>query len=398
MARGKTMSIDHGRAPGSPRRAAAALGAAALVLTLGACDALPGGGPSGADDPTTAAAPMDSGTVASAESTPVDPSWLCLPGEGDSPIRSTDPGVLTPEALSAEGNEVTVSGPFHLGADHSYHGFVPEGVLLPAHPENRGAPAPGFDGELGVAGAPAPPLVVRARVEVDGEGAAPSAATARLTLGTCDDSPLPDGQYLLQLSGGGVDGPGRGDDDAGWSASEDVLVDVVGGELRAVPGAVTAPSGEVPADLSALACRAPLSAVGEGDGLEVSVADPATSVSTAVPEDAPGAGVTAQVTVTAQDLGTRALLQGIVVTNPGTGTVVAGARNATDIPLQWIDEDGVARSETAWTTQGACGSDALRPGSYRAHGFAVTVDQAGATQLVLSEPWDVEITDAAPTP
>ena len=92
-------------------------------------------------------------------------------------------------------------------------------VLVPVHPENRGAPAPGFEGELGIEGAPTPPIVVRQRVEVPGAGAtpSPSAVIARLTLGTCDDSPLPDGQFLLRLTGGGVDGPGRGEDDAGWS-------------------------------------------------------------------------------------------------------------------------------------------------------------------------------------
>lgn len=36
------------------------------------------------------------------------------------------------------------------------------------------------------------------------------------------------------------------------------------------------------------------------------------------------------------------------------------------------------------------------PGPYRAHGFAVTVDADGATHVVLSEPWDVEV--AAETP
>src|SRR5699024_7427007 len=129
---------------------------------------------------------------------------------------------------------------------------------VPAHPENRGAPAPGFEGELGVDGAPVPPIVGRERVELPGDGPAPSAVTARLTLGTCDDAPLPDGQFLLRLSGGGIDGPGRGGDDAGWAASEDVMVDVVDGALEVVPGAVSAPSGEVPVDLSPLHCGAAL--------------------------------------------------------------------------------------------------------------------------------------------
>src|SRR5699024_12257646 len=87
-----------------------------------------------------------------------------------------------------------VSGPFHRAEAHRDRGFAPVGVLVPAHPENRGAPAPGFEGELGVDGAPVPPIVVRERVELPGDGPAPSAVTARLTLGTCDDAPLPDGQ------------------------------------------------------------------------------------------------------------------------------------------------------------------------------------------------------------
>lgn len=390
--------MRRGRAgdPRRPARMAAALSAALLALALGGCDGLPGNDPSGAATSPATAAPIDAEAVASAKSTAVDPAWLCRPGEQDSPVRSTEPGILSPAAVSAEGNELTVTGAFHLEEGFSYQGFVPEGLLLPADPENRGAPARGFDSELGVDGAPAPPMVVRQRVEIAGEGPAPSAATARLTVGTCDDSPLPDGQYLLRLSGGGVDGPGRGTDDAGWAASEDVLVDVVGGALRAVPGAVSAPTGEVPVDLSALACRAPLAAVGSGDGVQVSVADPSTRVSTVVPEDAPGAGITGQVTVTSQDPGTRALLQGIVVTNPESGTIVAGARNSPVAALQWIGEDGVTGAETAWTTQGGCGSDALRPGAYRAYGFAATVDGSGATQLVLTDPWDVEVTDEAP--
>ena len=393
---GGIMRVGHAGDPRRPCRAAAVLATALLALALTSCEGSPGDDPTDAATSSPTAAPIDPQDVASSTSTAVDPSWLCRPGEEDSPVRSTEPGIMTPESVSAQGNELTVTGAFHLEADHSYQGFVPEGLLLPADPTNRGAPAPGFEGELGVDGAPAPPMVVRKRVEVAGEGPAPSAATARLTVGTCDDSPLPDGQYLLRLSGGGVDGPGRGTDDAGWAASEDVLVDVVGGALRAVPGAVSAPTGEVPVDLSALACRAPLKAVGSGDGVQVSVADPTTSVSTVVPDDAPGAGVTGQVSVTSDDPGTRALLQGIVITDPESGAIVAGARNSPVAALQWIDEDGVTGAETAWTTQGGCGSDALRPGTYRAHGFAATVDGDGATQLVLTDPWDVEVTDEAP--
>ncbi|ATG51458.1 hypothetical protein CFK38_07885 [Brachybacterium vulturis] len=379
------------------RRAGAALASAVLAFSLSACDALPGRSGSGAETSSPAAAePMDPAAVAAAESTPVDPSWLCRPGAGTPPVASTAGGTLTPQTVRAEGNVLEVSGRFRLEADHHYRGFAPVGVLVPADPENRGLPAPGFEGELGIAGAPVPPIVVRERVEVSGDGPAPSAVTAHLTLGTCDDSPLPDGQFLLRLRGGGIDGPGRGEADAGWSADGDVLVDVVDGAVEVVPGVVTAPSGEVPVDLSPLQCGARLVPLGEGDELTVEVADPTTRVSTRVPEDELGVSVSAQVTVTSPDLGTRALFQGVVLTHPGTGTVVAEARNTPRISLQWIDEDGVTRTGRAWTTREACGPPALRPGEYRAHAFAVTVDEDGATRLVLSDPWSVEIVDEQP--
>ncbi|MDN6329834.1 MAG: hypothetical protein L0J84_10885 [Brachybacterium sp.] len=378
------------------RRTAAALAAMALTLTLAACDALPGLPGSGPDDGAsspTVADPMDPDAVAAAESTPVDPSWLCRPGEVEPPVDSSAGGTLTPQTVRADGNALEVSGSFHLEAGHRYRGFAPVGVLVPVDPENRGAPAPGFEGELGIEGAPTPPIVVRERVEVPGDGPTPSAVIARLTLGTCDDSPLPDGQFLLRLTGGGVDGPGRGEDDAGWSASGDVLVDVVDGGAEVVPGAVTAASGEVPVDLSPLQCGARLAPLGDGDELAVAVAEPTTSVSTLVPKDELGVSVTAEVTVTSPDLGTRALFQGVVLTHPGTGTVVAGARNAPTVSLQWIGEDGVSRTGRAWTSRGACGPDALRAGKYQAHAFAVTVDGDGATRLVLSDPWAVQVVE-----
>ncbi|ASK65030.1 hypothetical protein CFK39_03420 [Brachybacterium avium] len=379
------------------RRTGASLASVVLALSLGACDAIPGLPGSEAETSSPAVGePMDPAAVAAAESMPVDPSWLCRPGDGAPPVESTAGGTLTPRTVRADGNVLEVTGPFHLEPDHHYRGFAPVGVLVPADPENRGVPAPGFDGELGVAGAPVPPIVVRERVEVSGDGPAPSAVTARLTLGTCDDSPLPDGQFLLRLSGGGLDGPGRGEADAGWSADGDVLVDVVGGAVEVVPGAVSAPSGEVPVDLSPLQCGARLAPLGEGDELAVQVADPTTRVSTRVPEDELGVAVSARVTVTSPDLGTRALLQGVVLTHPGTGTVVAGARNTPRIALQWIDQDGVTRTARAWTTREACGPPALRPGEYRAHAFAVTVDEDSVTRLVLSDPWSVEVVDEQP--
>ena len=38
-------------------------------------------------------------------------------------------------------------------------------------------------------------------------------------------------------------------------------------------------------------------------------------------------------------------------------------------------------------------ADALAPGQYEARAVAVTVDAEGATHLVLSDPWDVEIVE-----
>lgn len=379
----------HRRGARSGSRTASALATAAMLLALAACDESPRGADAGTTPP---ADPMDPRVVTETATTAVDPSWLCDPGgDAAAPEHSGEPGVLSPGSVQAEGNSVTVTGAFQLGEDSAYGGFAPDAVIVPSHPENRGVPAKGYDGQMGVEGAPAPPMVARERVEVPGEGAAPSSATAQLTLGTCDDAPLPDGQYLLSLSGGGVDGPGRGEE--GWSSSQDVLLDVVGGELQAVPGAVAAPEGEIPADLSPLGCRAPLKAVGDGDGLSVTVSDQETSVPSLVPEKADGVAVDAQVTVTSKDLGTRALLQGVVLTSPTSGTVVAGARNATDVGLQWIDEDGVSTAESAWTTRLTCTHAPLNAGSYEAYGFAVTVDQEGATHIVLSDPWTVDVAD-----
>src|SRR5699024_3257253 len=118
--------------------------------------------------------------------------------------------------------------------------------------------------------------------------------------------------------------------------------------LEVVPGAVSAPSGEVPVDLSPLHCGAALRPLGEGDDLTVRVADPTTRVSAHVPEDELGVSVTAEVTVTSPDLGTRALFQGVVLSDPRTGAVVAGARNAPTSALQWIGEEGVTRTGRAW--------------------------------------------------
>lgn len=379
--------------PRAVSRLARLLASSVLVLTVAACDGLPRG-----EEPTSAtdAPTMDPTEVAQAETTAVDPSWLCEPGEGgegdDAPTYAPEPGVFTPTSVQAEGNAVTISGDFAL-EDGEYDGFAPDAVIVPADPAHRGTPANGYEGQLGTDGTPAPPLVVRERVEVPGQGAAPSTATAQLTLGTCDDAPMPDGQYLLSLQGGGVDGPGRGED--GWSSSRPVMLDVVDGKLQPVPGATDASDGEVPADLSPLGCRAPLSAVGDGDGMSVEVSRQESSVPTTIPAEEVGVSLDARVTVTSEDLGTRALLQGVVLTEPSTGTVVAGARNAESVGLQWIGAEGVATAESAWTTRLTCTRSALDPGDYQAYGFAVTVDDQGATHVVLSDPWTVEIAEEA---
>ena len=381
--------------PPGPARPLAALAATLLALTLAACDALPG---TAEDSPAAEAAPsaqpMDPAEVAAAQSTAVDPTWLCRPGEGDSPLpQSTDGARMTPQAVHAEGHEITVSGPFQLGPEHSYDGFRPEGVLLPVHPDNRGLPAPEHEGALGEEDSPIPPMVVRERVEVPANtGApAPAAVSAHLTVGTCDDAPLPEGQFVLQLSGALAGG-----DDSGWAASEDVMVDVVDGRLRAVPGVVSAPGGEAPADLSPLACHAVLEPVGDSAGYRMSVEDPSTEVSRAPREDGSPASVTASLTVTSPDHGTHSLFQTVVVVDPETGRIVAGARNASEIPLHWMDEEGVTQQERASVTGSLCGARALSLGTYRAHGVAVTLDEDGRTELLVSDPWDVEIHDEAP--
>lgn len=377
------------------RRIAAAGVALSLAVSLVACDALPGGlGDEEPVPPPTPAASMDPEQVAASDTVPVDPAWLCEPGMGKAPLASRDAGTLTPTSVQAEGNEVMITGDLALEPGAAYGGLAPEAVIVPAHPADRGTPAEGYGDALGVEGAPAPPMVVRARVETTTEGPAPSSVTARLVLGTCDDAPLPDGQYLLRLSGAGPEGSGRAAERSGWEASADVLLDVVDGRLRAVPGAATAVDGETPADLSILGCGRELAPVGDGAGLSITAADPSPTVHAEAPDDEAGAGATAQVTASSEDHGTLPLLTGIVVTRPGDDVIVAGARNAGSIPLQWMDGEGVSTAETAWTTHGTC-HGALSPGDYRAHAVAVTVDAEGATHVVLSDPWDLEVLEGA---
>src|SRR5699024_11743712 len=114
----------------------------------GACASPPGpaGGGAAAGASPAAGAPMDPSEVAAAERTPVDPSWLCRPGQVHPPVDSAEGGTMTPRSVRADGSVLEVSGPFHLAEGHRYRGFAPVGVLVPAHPENRGAPAPGFEG------------------------------------------------------------------------------------------------------------------------------------------------------------------------------------------------------------------------------------------------------------
>lgn len=376
--------------PGRSPRAARVTAACTLVLTLGACDPTPG--PS---EPTglSRTGPMDPDEVAAAELTAVGTDWLCGTEEGAGrPAHTGDPGVLTPATVSTDGDEIMVSGAFDPGAARSdLAEVVPDVLVAPAHTDNRGVPADPYSAEPGSPQYPQPEIVGVERVETTDLEGTPSVLTTRMRLGTCDGSALPDGAYLATLSGGGFPPSGGDGDPAGWSGSTEVLVDVVDGRLQPVPGAVTAPSGEIPADTSPLACGTPLEPVGDGDGLTVTAGDRATSVPASAPEDLDAVGVDATVEVTAPAPGTRALLEGIVLTTPEEHIVVAGARSTDTIGLQWFSGDPVSTAATAWTTTGTCSRSALEAGAYEAWGFALTVDADDATHLVLSDPWTVEV-------
>src|SRR5699024_30380 len=95
------------------RRAGAVLASMVLALSLGACDVLPGLPGRGADEGSSPAAgePMDPSEVAAAESTPVDPSWLCRPGQVDPPVDSTEGGTMTPRSVRADGSVLGSPGP-----------------------------------------------------------------------------------------------------------------------------------------------------------------------------------------------------------------------------------------------------------------------------------------------
>ena len=132
-------------APG--RRSVSALAAGLLALTLSSCDALPGMPDASPSDAPPSAQPMDPASVASAESSSVDPSWLCQPGAEDSPLPpTTDGGAMIPETVSTEGNDITVSGPFQLEPEHSYTGFVPEGLVAARPSGEPGRTGPGVRG------------------------------------------------------------------------------------------------------------------------------------------------------------------------------------------------------------------------------------------------------------
>lgn len=368
----------------APRVAAAC----AVVLALGACDASPG--PSGPTTPPPAD-PMDPQAVADAELSGIDTSWLCGTDDGaGAPGHSGEPGVLTPTAVTAEDDEVTIGGSFALDPGYEITALAPDALVTPAHPENRALPADAFAAEPGSSQYPQPEIVAVERAETTLAGAAPSEVTTRLRLGTCEGGALPDGPYLLDLSGGAVEAPSGGGP-AGWSASQQVLIDVVDGQVRPVPGAVTAPGGEIPADTSRLHCGARLEPMGDGAGLSVSVSEQETTVPSSPSADEDAVGVDARVGVSASEPGTRALLEGVVVTLPDSRTVVAGARNAESIGLAWFTQDGVSTPTTAWTSQLTCGHGALNEGSYLGWGFALTVDADGATQLVLSDPWTLDV-------
>lgn len=371
-----------------PLRAAAVL---ALGLALTGCDALPG---SGGTAPSAAPSPMDPAQVEQAATTAVDPAWLCGTGGRDDPVPVRDRGTFTPESVSAEGNDVLITGAFQLDDPGTYTGFFPDALVLPAQPGQRGTVAEPYDMDLADPGAPAPPIVVRARVEVPSDGPPPIRATAKLTLGTCDDAPLPDGQYVLLLRGDG--GQGRAARDSGWAAPAPVLIDVAGGKVRPVPGVVTAPEDEGRIDPSGLRCGARLEPVGDGAGVTLELGDRTESISTVATEEDTAPAVTASLTFSTQEPGTRALLPAVVLTDPDTGRIVAGARNAELAPLHWVSAEGTTLPELAWVGHETCSGYALSPGTYTAHGAALTRDAEGTTHLILSTPWDVTVTDEEP--
>src|SRR5699024_9783959 len=111
------------------RRAGAVLASMVLALSPGHCDtppALPG---RRADEGSSPAAgeTIEPSEVAAAESTPVDPSWLCRPGQVDPPVDSAEGGTMTPRSVRADGSVLEGSGPFHLAEGHRYRGFAPVG-------------------------------------------------------------------------------------------------------------------------------------------------------------------------------------------------------------------------------------------------------------------------------
>src|SRR5699024_6481474 len=91
-------------APGTPGRRCAGLDGAGPLPRR--CAALPGLPGRGADEgsPPAAGEPMDPSEVAAAESTPVDPSWLCRPGQVDPPVDSAEGGTMTPRSVRADGS------------------------------------------------------------------------------------------------------------------------------------------------------------------------------------------------------------------------------------------------------------------------------------------------------
>lgn len=379
------------RAP-HPRGARAAAAGALLAILLSSC--LPGA--SSPEETTAAPAPtMDPSQVAAAELTAVNTSWLCEAGDDGQPEHSGSPGVVVPREISADGDQVQVTGTLDLEDGYEATGFAPDALVTPAHAENRALPADPFAGTAGAEDYPLPPIVAIERVETELTGEPPATVSARLRLGTCDGAALPDGPYLLSLAGGGIESPRRGENPAGWLASADVLLDVVDGQVRPVPGALTAPSGEIPVDMSGLACGTALTATdADAASLAISVQTPPTSLPAAPADEGP-VMLSADVTVTAPTPGTRGLLEGIVITNPTTGTIVAGARHADVIGLGWIPEEGITSTVSTPTTQGTCSRRPLAAGAYQAHGFALSVGADGGTELSLSDPWALEITAPA---
>lgn len=336
---------------------------------------------------------MDRAQVRAAELTPLDTSAQCT-GDHRSWERSGPPegaAALIPHRLHTDGDEFLLEG--HLdteAAPGELTRLAPNAEIAPADPQHRSLPAPAAtEGSSGTV----PPLIGLARVESSLERT-PSTVATRMRIGACDGGRMPDGPYVMALDGEGFEPTDGAPSDPSWQTSSPVLIDVVDGQLQPVTGAVTAPAGEIPAETSLLACGAIPEGARAEPGLQVRAEDHRTSVP-ATGTDGQAVGVDATLRIVPERPGTRALLEGIVITLPGTGQIVAGARSAETVGLQWLGADGISTTTTAWTSTDTCSHRPLEAGTYRAYAFVLTVNGDGSSAVVLSNPWDVEVTATA---